>query len=110
MNLPLLHGQVWQRVVRHICDGEQKAQAIWERQHPLPQGRFGKHVIAPVGGRFHPAACALTGAESPALAAEGDLMFTAAAVALAAQEAVLRVSKKKPRFRRGFSNSLKRNC
>jgi hypothetical protein len=68
--------------------GEEKSERKREREHPLPDGCFGKHVIDQVGGRLHHAPRAATGAKPWPLAAKRHQMFMAAAVTLDAQEAV----------------------
>ena len=69
--------------------GQQETQRKRKGQHPLPHGRFGKHVIDQVGGRLdHPPGTA-AGAEPAPLAAERNQVLVRAAVALDAQEPVL---------------------
>lgn len=68
--------------------GEEKSERKWERKHPLSDGCLGKHMVDQVSGRLDHAPCATTGAEAPALAAEGHQVFMKAAVALDAEETV----------------------
>ena len=81
------HGQYCRKRVWII--GEQKAQGKWKSQHPLPDRCFGEHMIDKMSGRFHHTPGTATGAESPALTAEGDQVLMAAAIALDPQEAML---------------------
>ena len=70
--------------------GQQEAQRKWKGQHPLPHGCFGKHVIDQMGGRLDHAPGTAAGTKPASLAAERDQVFVSAAVALDAQEPVLK--------------------
>lgn len=67
--------------------GEEPAEALWHREHPLPDRDGGDHVVGEVGGRCHAPRVAV-GADAPALAGEGDQEVVAAAGAASAGEAV----------------------
>ena len=75
-------------VGHHGIPVQEPAEPLGDREHPLPDGDSGDHMVGQVGGRIRHAPRVAGGADAPALAGEGDEEVVAAALAAGSGESV----------------------